>query len=208
MMRDFYLTLPSNTPGTGNITSRYRVNLPSHIDLQGEWEVGLSEIFYPNSWSTLKENDCFFLIVKGGEPTREYTFPPKRFHDIHDLIASLNDATTDGMELLKDATDFTIKFYFKKSKYRVCVDAEGKGYRCVLSKPLQYMLGYDTDVVVTGEHQHSFQYAQHAPDVTCGFTSLLIYCDLIAPQVVGNVNAQILRVVNIENVPFGESVCG
>ena len=76
-MRDFYLTLPSNTPGTDNTTSRFRVNLPSHIDLQGDWEIGLSEIFYPNSWCNIGEGDNYFYVVKSTEPTRKYEIPAR-----------------------------------------------------------------------------------------------------------------------------------
>ena len=209
-MPDFYLTLPSNTPGTDNTTSSYRVNLPSFIDLHGEWEVGLSEIFYPNSWCNINEDDCYFMIVCSGKQTQTYTFYKKRYENVEDLIDNLNHARNEDLAQLinfeAEKDGFELKFYFKKSRYRVYVEGKGVGYRCVLSKKLQYMLGFETDVVMTGEHQHSYMYAKHAPDLAGGFTSLFVYCDLIAPQVVGDVNAQVLRVVNIEKARFGESV--
>ena len=41
----FYVTLPSNTE-KDDTASNFRVKLPNHIKLEGEWEVGLAEIIY------------------------------------------------------------------------------------------------------------------------------------------------------------------
>jgi hypothetical protein len=51
-MNDFYLTLPSNTVPE-NRTSNFSVHLPTKLDLQGKWEVALSEIQYPHSWTNI-----------------------------------------------------------------------------------------------------------------------------------------------------------
>jgi hypothetical protein len=48
----FYLTLPSNASldvFPDNKTGSYRVKLPHPIDLNGNWEVGLYSISYPNT---------------------------------------------------------------------------------------------------------------------------------------------------------------
>jgi hypothetical protein len=53
----FYLTLPSNASlgvFPDNKTTEYRVKLPQPIALDGNWEVGLYSIFYPNTWYTLR----------------------------------------------------------------------------------------------------------------------------------------------------------
>jgi hypothetical protein len=36
------------------------------------------------------------------------------------------------------------------------------------------------------------------PDLRAGLYSMYVYCDVVAPQVVGNVNAPLLRVVNVQ----------
>ena len=48
----FYLTLPSNSSLAifpDNKTTSYRVKLPQTIDLEGNWEVGLYSVSYPNT---------------------------------------------------------------------------------------------------------------------------------------------------------------
>ena len=54
----FYLTVPSNASSDvfpDNKTTSYRVKLPQTIDLEGNWEVGLYSISYPNTWYTLQK---------------------------------------------------------------------------------------------------------------------------------------------------------
>ena len=54
----FYLTLLSNASSDvfpDNKTTSYRVKLPQTIDLEGNWEVGLYSISYPNTWYTLRK---------------------------------------------------------------------------------------------------------------------------------------------------------
>ena len=49
-MSDFYLTLPSNSSMDyykGNSLVNFTTRLPNAIDLNGDWEVGLVEIRYP-----------------------------------------------------------------------------------------------------------------------------------------------------------------
>ena len=206
MQRDFYLTLPSNTDGETNKTNSYRVNLPIQFSLQGEWEVALSEISYPHSWSNVKNRENYFRL-NGPKHRNHYYIPEKKYSSPDELVEALNHATSgDGVDISTLYEDITVKFYYKRAKNRIMVSVDKWGYSLELSKKLQYILGYDASVVITGEHYDSINYSEHPPDLTGGFTSLFVYCDLIAPQIVGNVNAQVVRVVNIEAKEFGQNV--
>ena len=61
----FYLTLPSNSsmdqyPENG--PNHFYTKLQRHIDLSGKnFEVGLAEIQFPNTWSNLPE-ELFFMF--------------------------------------------------------------------------------------------------------------------------------------------------
>ena len=55
----FYLKLPSNASLDAfpdNKTTSYHVKLLQSIDLEGNWEVGLYSISYPNTWYTLQDS--------------------------------------------------------------------------------------------------------------------------------------------------------
>ena len=57
-----FLTLPSNLSMDiypESKLSDYMVHLPKEINLSGSWELGLSEILYPNTWYSIDTNRCF-----------------------------------------------------------------------------------------------------------------------------------------------------
>jgi hypothetical protein len=61
----FYVTLPS-TASTNvykkNNQSNYIVQFPKPLELQGQWEVALSEIHYPLSWSNITSKMNYFTF--------------------------------------------------------------------------------------------------------------------------------------------------
>ena len=62
--RGFYITLPSNASQDifkANTISDFGMDLAWTIDLEGEWEVALTEISYPHSWLNLPRDDAYFL---------------------------------------------------------------------------------------------------------------------------------------------------
>ena len=43
----------------------YVVHLPKEINLSESWELGLSEILYPNTWYNIDTNQCFIYYQRG-----------------------------------------------------------------------------------------------------------------------------------------------
>ena len=55
-MTHFYLTLPSNASMKiypNNTVAKYITKLASNIELDGEWEVALTEIMYTSKWANI-----------------------------------------------------------------------------------------------------------------------------------------------------------
>ena len=46
-----------------NSASHYFTKLPQDINLTGNYEVGLSEIQFSNTYLNIRENDCYFHLV-------------------------------------------------------------------------------------------------------------------------------------------------
>ena len=66
----FYLTLPSNASMDvfpDNKTTGYRVQLPQIVNLEGDWEVGLYSISYPNTWYTLQNHQNHIYCSTNGQ---------------------------------------------------------------------------------------------------------------------------------------------
>ena len=56
-MTHFYLTLPSNASMKiypDNTVAKYTTQLPNNIELDGDWEVALTEIQYPHKFYNVK----------------------------------------------------------------------------------------------------------------------------------------------------------
>ena len=63
-----FLTLPSNSSMDiypENKLSDYMVHLPKEINLSGSWELGLSEILYPNTWYNIDTNQFYIFYQRG-----------------------------------------------------------------------------------------------------------------------------------------------
>ena len=65
-MKDFFVTLPSNSSMTyfsQNTMSSFKVKLVEQLRLPGTWEVGLSEITFPKTWTnvSLDINDRLYV---------------------------------------------------------------------------------------------------------------------------------------------------
>ena len=62
-----YITLPSNASHDifpENTPGSYKINLPYPVELNGKWEVGLSEIQYTKSWYNITKGYKFSIMKK------------------------------------------------------------------------------------------------------------------------------------------------
>ena len=81
-----------------NKTTDYRVSLPQPVDLEGDWEVGLYSVSYPNTWYTLAENfdnHVYYIAADGywWSAVVDYGY----YNDINEMIKAINTALeTEG----------------------------------------------------------------------------------------------------------------
>ena len=47
-----------------NKLSDYMVHLPKEINSSGSWELGSSEILYPNTWYNIDTNQCYIFYQR------------------------------------------------------------------------------------------------------------------------------------------------
>jgi len=101
-----------------------------------------------------------------------------------------------------------VKFTYNNRRVVVVVDNPmNYNYTVFLSPLLQYMLGFTTDRALKGLESGT-NTARYPPDMTGGASSLYVYTNCVAPQIVGNTLAPLLRVVpiRISGVTFGQPV--
>lgn len=107
-MTHFYLTLPSNSSTEffpENTLTKFTTRLQSAIELDGAWEVGLSELIFPRSWTVLDAKDISFTVTcddcstyrMGDEDNmeglrQELTFQDTLYDSLDHLIRVINQS--------------------------------------------------------------------------------------------------------------------
>ena len=198
--RHFYLTLPSNASldvFPYNKTSDYRVQVPQSIGLDGNWEVGLYSISYPNTWYTLRDinfDTHFYCVESGGWPSVA-TIKYGHYKTVEEFTKGINDALEAE---LSNKADISLTYNTLTGKVTVHLKS---GCKLIFPKgKLSLILGF-------GGKEAAFTKTSEGPYVTdlITFTSIYTYCDIVQPQIVGDTNAQLLRSIPVEG-KYGDIV--
>ncbi|GFY32025.1 uncharacterized protein F54H12.2 [Trichonephila clavipes] len=182
----FYVTLPSDSSMhffPENKISHFKTQLPSPVCLNGEWEVGLSEIIYPHSWLNVNETNNYFLY-KAGDGNISSTV--KRTIDVGCYETMLDIISAVQLALPKNPNRFTI--IYNKATKRVKINAvQGSSLHL---ENLGELLGFKRNAIIIGNMKSEF-----VADARSNFSVFYVYSDLISPQIVGDTQAPLLRIV-------------
>ncbi|GFT77177.1 uncharacterized protein TNCV_1984651 [Trichonephila clavipes] len=166
-----------------NKISHFKTQLPSPVCLNGEWEVGLSEIIYPHSWLNVNETNNYFLY-KAGDGNISSTV--KRTIDVGCYETLLDIISVVQLALPKNPNRFTI--IYNKATKRVKINAvQGSSLHLENSGEL---LGFKRNAIIIGNMKSEF-----VADAWSNFSVFYVYSDLISPQIVGDTQAPLLRIV-------------
>lgn len=185
MSGGFYIILPSNAcldAYPHNTNSNFTIQLAQPLDLQGEWEVGLAEIQYPNSWFTIREHMTFRL----SKDSKDWEFQLKKgyYKDIPDIVKAMNY----NIQTRKDPPD--VFFYYDSTTGKVNFRGP-EVYEFSATEELSHIVGiYNTHGNPVKPHRTA--------DITGGFTSLYLYTDIIEHQIVGDFSVPLLRCVPVK----------
>ena len=184
--------LPSDSSASyfrGNTTANFVTKLPVEESLVGECEVALEEIQYPRTWYNVVEDEVWCLYAQGGTKLKCVIKPGAYVTGRRVMAAFLKAFRGKGFGHLP-----TFSF-----------DQRGDRSRMVL--PINSTLSFsDSAKLLSGFTQSRSEYiggtmftdpyeAERAPDFSGGVHSLYVYCDLVAPHIVGDVSVPLLRIV-------------
>ena len=211
-----YLTLPSNSSADyffDNRPSHFVTKLPQAIQLSGEWEVGLAEIQFINTFSNVPDKQIWFTYQRSGpakDPTRlldptvhsggrVYTDIKQKatlkggFYESSEVfIQALNEASEEEVERLPNS-NHPVNFKYNPATRKVSLRVFEDNASVTLSKPLQAILGF----------LHSFYHgpgvftAEEMVDINQDYKSMFVYCDLVTPRPVGDAMVPLLRTLPI-----------
>ena len=185
-----YLTLPSNASMDvfpNNKIGSYHVKFPQTFDLNGEWEVGLYSISYPNTWYTLQKQKTHVYYTKDAGKSFwssgivDYGY----YTSMPELIKSINAA------MKKELKNNSITFSFNPRTHKVKVTLAPKHYIALFGQ-MAKILGFGgDDLKILKSKENPYVAELHST------TSIYIYCNIVQPQIVGNTMVPLLRTIPV-----------
>lgn len=163
------MTLPSNSSMDyypDNTLSSYVTKLPQLFDLEGSWEVGLSEILFPISWPTVKETEVTLLLLVwkknmvGQYDSYEWidiSPPPGHYTSPADLVKQINN-NIEKVEYRKNLVRFSFNEISKKITARFDEKALSETI-LEMSTSLAELLGFEWETTI-----HPTAVAEAQPD--------------------------------------------
>jgi hypothetical protein len=201
--------------------------LPQRVKLEGEWEVGLAEIIYPNSWFNLDEyNDNNVIELKVKNPLKKDIIPikawvrPGRYCTVSNLLQSVSRGIKNSLGRDKEP-GFRVSLTGEK---RVSLGINTELIKdVVFGEKLAYLLGFEKNpytepdfyknegvISLDKDNDTTVHYVQQdawRQTETLGGCpeTMYVYCSIVENQIVGNKSVPLLRIVNTEG-SFGEVI--
>ena len=217
-MASFYLFLPSNT-NEDNTLTKFTTKLPETMRLDGEWEVSLVELTYTRSWFNIgNQKDASVVIYSYPKPDPEtgknklsqtipLVVPLNHYETPTQLIDGMTFAMHDRESKIPTANPPQYRLLYDPVLGRTVFEVYEPNVTIYLSEKMAYMLGFDRqDVSATKRLPNStVKVADHPPDMDGGINALYVYCNVVAPQIVGNTYSNLLRAVTVSG-NFNENI--
>jgi len=225
MAQQFYVTLPSDSSISyypDNTVAHYTTKLSQPIDLDGEYEVGLTEIIYPHSWLPRQNNsENYWVEVQlSDSPPVRCVFTFGLYKTTEDMLIHLNKQIEDGFstEILREygitmeKLPFKFHFYLNISQYiHFKIDGLDNSTSLVISKSLWELLGFgllEDDLTLRGNRARDLSFdldGDEIFDMYYGLRLMYVYCDVVAHTCVGDTQVPLLRACETEG-KYGDTV--
>ena len=196
MGSQFYLTLPSNSSLSyfpDNKTCRYTTKLHSALSLNEDYEVGLAEIQFQNTWYNVREdNNWLIFYTYDGTEVLDTAIPlscrvniPKGYYFTGDeLCETINS-------VLPDHIREKIGFYYKKRSRRCRIEIRER-MEITISCNLAWILGFEGECRILETTESPMPV-----DVHMQFHTFYVYSDIVQFQHVGDTAVPLLRTVAV-----------
>ena len=182
-MTSFRMIIPSNSSMNtipDNKVNYYVTALSNRIELDGDWEVALSEILFQRTWYNIQEDECMLSIIMPGTETDMF-LPEGFYSDGYQLIDRCNRMIE---RILKDAgTIVDTKFSYDATSRKISVHVGADNVVTLSSDPASIM-GFSTrEMTFSEDRKHK---GKVAVDPNRRFNSLYVYCDAAEAIPVGS----------------------
>ena len=192
-MESFTIELVSNASAQlfpDNTLSSFTNLLPEQLNLDGQWEVAISEISYPSMCQNVTEGKFMFFEKKLLKSSEFYYLEPGLYPSITDIVDAMNILIQERHNHSEDC--IKVKVSRRTQKVEIYLANEGSGlafFRTDLGHIFGSNVGDEFGVMLRGKGPHKPQFAYDIVRIH----SLMIYTDLIEYNIVGDTQAPLLR---------------
>jgi len=175
---DYY---PSNT------VARYATKLPQVMELEGDWEVALTEISVPSPLPNVTRDTHFFTLRSTDTDEAHKDTLRWGYYDTGGKVVMQMNSLTRA-----HPTEVAFRYQMKRVKL-----INNGSYTVEFSDALAHMLGFSTETRY--QPRNLGHTAPRAIDLSSVIVlTLYVYCDILEHVVVGEIMAPLLIIVNME----------
>ena len=162
-MDSFTIELVSNASGEllpDNTLSSFTNFLPEQVNLEGQWEVAISEISYPSMYQNITEGYFKFFDEKLSKSTSTYSLQPGLYTSITDIVEAMNTLIQERNN--HSETWITVKVSRRSQKVVIILANDTSGL-AFCSTDLGHIFGNNVGnqfgVLMKGKGPHETQFA-------------------------------------------------
>ena len=192
-MDSFTIELVSNASGElfpNNTLSSFTNFLPEQVNLEGQWEVAISEISYPSMYQNITEGKFKFFDEKLSKSTSTYNLEPGLYNSITDIVEAMNRLIQEKNN--HNETCIAVKVSRKTQKVVILLANDTSGL-AFCSTDLGHIFGNNVGnefgVLMIGKGPNEPEFAYDIVRIR----SLMIYSNLVEYSIVGDTKAPLLR---------------
>ena len=192
-MESFTIELVSNASAQlfpDNALSSFTNFLPEQLNLDGQWEVAISEISYPSMYQNVTEGKFMFFDKRLSKTLEFYYLETGLYPSITDIV----EATNILIQEKHNHSENCIKMKVSRRMQKVEIYLANEGFGLAFfSTDLGHIfgsnVGNDFGVMLRGKGPYKPDFAYDLVRIH----SLMIYTDLIEYNIVGDTKAPLLR---------------
>ena len=192
-MDSFSIELVSNASGElfpNNTPSSFTIFFPVQVNLQGQWEVAISEISYPSRYQNITERKFKFFDEKFSKSRSTYNLEPGLYTSITDIVEAMNRLIQERNS--HNETCITVKVSRRTQKVVIMLANDTSGLE-FCSTDLGHIFGNNVGnefgVLMIGKGPHEPEFAYDNVRIH----SLMIYSNLVEYNIVGDTKTPLLR---------------
>ena len=192
-MESFTIGLVSNASAQlfpDNTLSSFTNFLPEQLNLDGHWEVAISELSYPSMYQNVTEGKFMFFDKKLSRSSEFYYLEPGLYPSITDIVEAMNILIQERHNHSENCIKVKVSRKTQKVEIYLANEASGLAF---ISTDLGHIFGSNVGnefgVMLRGKGPHKPEFAYDIVRIH----SLMIYTDLIEYNIAGDTKAPLLR---------------